>query len=84
MRFSTESNKFEFSGEALKEDIEKQISGETANQRMSRVCVSAMNSINPDLKFTTECQEDFPDGKLPTLDSAIWIDEDNVIHHTYF
>ena len=84
MRFGTESNKFEFSGEALKEDIEKQISGETANQRMSRVCVSAMNSINPDLKFTTECQEDFPDGKLPTLDCAIWIDEDNVIHHTYF
>ena len=34
----------------------------------------AMESVNPDLKFEIELEEDFPEGKLPTLDTAIWLD----------
>ena len=66
------------------EDIEKQMTGESTNQRMARICKEAMESINPDLKFTTECQEDFPGERLPTLDFQMWLTEDNKIKHTYF
>ena len=31
-----------------------------------------MDSINPDLKFEMELEEDFPDNKLPTLDCRVW------------
>ena len=30
-----------------------------------------MESINPDLKFEMELEEDFPDQKLPTLDTLV-------------
>ena len=33
----------------------------------------AMESINPDLKFEMELEQDFSDHKLPTLDCNIWI-----------
>ena len=39
---------------------------------MSRICLPAMNAINPDLVFTAEVPEDFADGKLPTLDTKFW------------
>ena len=41
---------------------------EPDNKRMARICLPAMNSINANLKFTTECPEDFKDNRLPTLD----------------
>ena len=43
-----------------------------------------MNSVNPDLKFTTECQEDYAGERLPTLDFSMWLNKDNKIQHTYF
>ena len=43
-------------------------SGEDRNARMARICLPAMEDVNPDLKFTTEVESDFPDGWLPTLD----------------
>ena len=46
--------------------------------------MEAMNSVNPDLKFTTETQEDFPHERLPTLDFEIWIGSDNKVTHSYF
>ena len=33
----------------------------------------AMESINPDLKFTIELEQDFSDNKLPTLDLSMWL-----------
>ena len=50
---------------------------------MARVCLVAMNSINPDLQFTVESQEDFPKERLPTLNFEIWM-KDNKISHSYF
>ena len=43
---------------------------ETNNQRMSRICAPAQNSINEDLEFTQEVPEDFKDNRVPTLDTT--------------
>ena len=32
-----------------------------------------MNSINPDLVFTVEYEDDFPEKILPTLDIYLWV-----------
>ena len=75
---------FMYSEKAKMEDIKMRSQGESVNQRMARVCVDAMNDINPDLKFTTETQEDFCHERLPTLDFEMWVGEDNKISHSYF
>jgi hypothetical protein len=41
------------------------------NIRMVRICLPAMNSVNDDLKFTTEAPEEFSKKRLPTLDFVI-------------
>ena len=43
-----------------------------------------MNSILPFLNFTVECQSDFEDYKLPTLDFKLWVGKDNEVLYTYF
>ena len=43
-----------------------------------------MNSINPDLKFTTESQEDFETERLPTLDFEMWVTKENKIEHSFY
>ena len=83
MSFCAASKMFKFSEDALQEDRIQRQAGESKNQRMARLCTPAMNSINPDLKFTTECQEDFQSERLPTLDCEMWI-EDNKIKHSYY
>ena len=59
-------------------------SGENRNARMARMCLPAMEDINPDLKFTTEVESDFPGGWLPTLDFMTKLNPDGTINHTYF
>ena len=34
-----------------------------------------MNEIFPFLNFTIELEEDFIDGKLPSLDTKIWVED---------
>ena len=84
MRFNKEEGKFTYNEEAEREDIEKRKQGESENQKMARLCLTAMNSINPDLKFTTETQEDFPNERLPTLDFEMWMEHNNKVTHSYF
>ena len=43
----------------------------------------AMNSINPDLEFTIENENDFENGRLPTLAFEIWSCKEG-IRHSYF
>ena len=43
-----------------------------------------MNSVNPDLKFTVECAEDFKENRLPTLDLYVWVDDDGILRFSYF
>ena len=83
MRFCEEKKIFIYSSLAEEQDKLKAIKGETNNQRMARICKDGMNSINPDLVFTTESQEDFPSERLPTLDFEMWI-SGNIIRHSYY
>ncbi len=41
------------------------------------------NTISPTLKVTFETPSQYPNGKLPLLDTQIWV-EDNMIKHEYF
>ena len=66
-RFNTAKNLFTWKQEWEDEDKALEKDGESRDARMARICEPAQNSINPDLKFTTEISEDFPDSKLPTL-----------------
>ena len=50
---------------------------------MAKRCLPAMNSINPNLKFTTEAPEDYPRDRLPTLDFVLWM-VDGILFHTYY
>ena len=83
MRYDAETRQFMYSKEAEVEDMAKKDQGESENQRMARVCNPCMDAINPDLKFTTESQEDFTNERLPNLDFEIWLKEDKIYHSYY-
>ena len=76
------SFKYAASDEMIDKILEE--GGETIDARMARVCLPAMEDINPDLKFTPEVASDFPDGWVPTLDFKTKMLEDGTITHTYF
>ena len=69
-KFDKDKKVFVIDDEQLKKDLENE---EPDNVRMARICLPAMNSINKDLRFTTEAPEDFPRNRLPTLDFVIWM-----------
>ena len=83
-RFEPEMKIFTWNREWEEEDRLLKEQGETKDARMARVCQPAMDSIIPDLKFTTEIEEDFQDKKLPTLDFKAWLLANGHILHTYF
>ena len=51
---------------------------------MARVCLVAMNSVDEDLEFTVESQEEYENERLPTLDFAIWQEDMGTLNHSYF
>ena len=51
--------------------------------RIAEICLPAMNTVNPNLKFTVETAYDFPDQRLATLDFAVE-EVRGIIHYTYF
>ena len=53
-------------------------------ERTREILAGTMGGIEDFLKFTTETEEDFEDGWLPTLDTAIRISEDNQILFKYW
>jgi hypothetical protein len=53
-------------------------SGLSASRRTALVLVAMMNSIFPFMNFTVELGEDFIDGKLPSLDINIWVQDHHV------
>jgi hypothetical protein len=73
MRYDQETNIFAMTEEGKAEDLDKREQGETDNQRMARVSRPCMDDINPDLKFTVECEDDFQERRLPTLDFYLWV-----------
>ena len=84
MRYCKIDKKFIHDDGAEMMDKMLEEAGETGDARMSRVCHPAMEDINPDLKFTTEVESDFPDGWMPTLDFKTEMQDDGTINHTYF
>ena len=50
---------------------------------MARILVDMMNSMMSFLNFTVEVGDDFEDGKLPTLDLKVWI-QDGVIEYEFY
>ena len=54
-KFDEDKKVFVIDDEQLKKDLEND---EPDNVRMARICLPAMNSINKDLRFTTEAPED--------------------------
>ena len=53
-------------------------------QRMGNVCKEIMDTVNPDLKFTVESEEDFDNKRLQTLDFETWTNPDGSISHSFF
>ena len=43
------------------------------SRRTAEILIAMMNNVFPFLRFTIELGEDFPDGKLPSLDTKIWV-----------
>ena len=84
MEFCSKDKIFKYSKQAQDNDDKLRQEGETKNQRMARLCLPAMNAVNIDLEFTFECEDDFSDKKLPTLDYKIWQEKDGQINHSYF
>ena len=84
LRYEADKEDWMWSAEAEDEDVRKRSEGQTVDGRMARILQLAMNSINGDLVFTTELQEDFPDGRLKILDFKMWLEEDQEVNHTFF
>ena len=79
-RYCAENEKFERKEEWEKEDREN---GITRRKRSENEFRDLMNSINKDLKFTTEVESDFDKLRLPTLSFELWSEESG-IRHSYF
>ena len=67
-RWVEKSQSFEFKDDWKNED---DIKGESSTRRTANEMKKAMESINGDLKFEMELEEDFEDNKLPTLDFSM-------------
>ena len=84
LRYSLEEEGFVWSKEAEQEDKAKEKEGESREAFMARLCLPAMNGINPDLTFTVETAEDFRGNKLPTLDFNLYMKDDMRLTHGYY
>ena len=80
VRYNADTKEFMYKEEWDKEDKE---SGVSHKKRTEVEVRKLMNSINSDLKFTTESEVDFENGKLPTLSFQLWSEYEG-IRHTYF
>ena len=79
-RYDVENKLFTYSEEKEKKDIENGVS----KKKLTEIEISKlMNSINPDLKFTTETEVDFKNQRLPTLSFELWSERQG-LKHSYF
>ena len=83
-RFLEQEKTFEFQEQAEQEDKKRKSQGESTNERMARILLPAMNSINNNLEFTVETPEEFEQERLPTLDFTLWQEQDGTINHSYY
>ena len=57
---------------AEERDIEEGISEDL---KTKRIVLDILNSLSNDIRFTAEISEEFADGKIPTLDFAMWVEK---------
>ena len=84
MRYQIESRSWSWRKEDMMEDKILQEEGENRDRRMARVCLPLLDSINGNLKFTTEVADDFANKRLPTLDFEMWLEPDGSFNHSYY
>ena len=70
-RWQDKEKRFEYSEIWEAEDS---LSGESENLRTSNELLKVMNSVFAHIQFTKEIPEDFSNGRLPTLDFAMWLE----------
>ena len=70
MMFDVNLGEFRMDNNQYVRDVEENLPD---NVKMARACLPAMDSINTDLRFTTEAPEEFEKNRLPTLDFMIWL-----------
>ena len=58
-------------------------SGESPTVRTTKILLELMNKILPELVFTGENTEMFTGSKLPTLDTAIWCQDNHILYSFY-
>ena len=80
VRFCSEEKLFLYKKEWQEEDEE---SGRSDKERTEYEVARSMNSICPDLVFTTETEYDFDKKRLPTLSFELWSEKDD-LRHSYF
>ena len=71
---------FKFDEKWLAEDTDNGLSRDAVTLREVG---NLMNSISPDLTFTTEIETDFSKGRLPTLAFELWSEKEG-LRHSYF
>ena len=71
-RWVEKEKKFCYRDDWRLQDEEK---GESNARRTANELRNAMNSVFPNIQFTTEIEEDFETGRLPTLDVEIWMEK---------
>ena len=79
-RFVRETACFEYKEVWKQEDEELNLNRRDLSEKEIR---EAMNSINPDLTFTTETENDFENLRLPTLSFQLWSDKTG-LRFSYF
>ena len=53
-------------------------------KKIGNVCKEIMDGINPDLRFTVESEEDFPNRRLQTVDFETWATLDGMFSQSLF
>ena len=71
-RWDSKQKKFTSKAEWRQDDLEN---GVSAAKRTSNEIRNAMNSVFWNIQFTSEITEDFNNGRLPTLDFELWVNE---------
>ena len=63
--------------------MEDESRGVSSTQKTSEVLQDIMNSLYSNLHFTMETGEDFENGRLPTLDTQLWIEDGRIMYKYY-
>ena len=79
-RFNSVSGTMEFDLGLMEEQRE---SGEGPDKRTFDVLLDIANSIDSDIQFTAEVPSTQPNGRLPMLDTEVWV-EDMSLRHSFY